>query len=175
MRVEIRHQFEGATRREIEELYLLDDDFNCAVFAQLGFDRRVLHRTLRGESLERVLRLCPRRPLPPPFSLLVPSGVFHITEAIHYDLGTHRGTWRTVPSVLGSQFLAEGSLAIDETDAAVVFRLEGTARASIPLLGSRAERQAVSTAQTQHAALARAVRERLAASQQATSFAFLSA
>jgi len=175
MRVEIRHRFEGATLREVEELYLLDDEFNRATFERMGYTRKVVTHTLEGDAFERTLHLCPHKPLPAPFSALVPSGMFHIIEQIHYDFRTHTGTWRTTPSVLGKQFRAEGPLRIEESDGAIVFRLEGDVSASIPLLSRRAEKQAVATAESQHEALARAVREQLAAAQRATSYAFISA
>jgi len=171
MRVDIRHRFEGATLQQIEALYLLDDPFNRDTFERMGYARKVVTRTLEGDALTRVLHLCPHKPLPAPFSALVPNGVFHIIEQITYDFGAHRGTWRTTPSVLGTKFRAEGPIAIEEQDGAVTFRLEGDVSAQLSLLSRRAERQAVATAEQQHEALARAVRERLATSRGAASYA----
>ena len=145
--IAIRQRFVGTQVRDIERLYLLDDAFNEEIFRTLAFRRE--------------LRLIPERPLPAPFSALAPAGIFHITETITYDFGRHRGTWRTVPSVLASRFRAEGTLAIEGDEDAVFFILEGSAQANIPLLGARAERQAVHTAVLQHDALADAVRARL--------------
>jgi hypothetical protein len=175
MRVEIRERFEGATLREVEHLYMLDDEFNQAAFEQMGYGRKVLAFSQRGSELERSLQLCPRSGLPAPFSALVPSSVFHITEQVSYDLALHRGSWRTVPSVLSKQFSAAGSLALEQASDAVIFRLEGEAKAQIPLLSARAERQAVATAVAQHAALAKCIRERLDASRRVTSYQVISA
>ena len=159
--IAIRQRFVGTQLRDIERLYLLDDAFNEEIFRTLAFRREVLTREQAGDDFRRTLRLIPERPLPAPFSALAPAGIFHITETITYDFGRHRGTWRTVPSVLASRFRAEGTLAIEGDEDAVFFILEGSAQANIPLLGARAERQAVHTAVLQHDALADAVRARL--------------
>ena len=164
MRVDIRHRFEGATLQQVEALYLLDDEFNRETFERMGYTRKVVSRTLDGDAFARVLHLCPHRPLPTPFSALVPNGVFHIVEQIEYDFGAHRGTFRTTPSVLANKFRVEGPIAIEERDGGVTFRLEGEVSAQLSLLSRRAERQAVTTAEQQHEALARAVRARLAPS-----------
>lgn len=168
MRVDIRHRFEGATLQQVEALYLLDDEFNRETFDRMGYTRQVVSRTLEGDAFSRVLHLSPHRPLPAPFSTLVPSGVFHIVEQIEYDFGAHRGTFRTTPSVLAKQFQVEGPIAIEEHDGAVTFRLEGEVTAHLSLLSRRAERQAAATAEQQHEALARAVRERLTAPSRST-------
>jgi len=164
MRVEIRECFEGAQLRDVERLYMLDDEFNRTTFEQMGYGRRILENVRDGDRLDRCLRLCPRTSLPAPFASLIPDGAFQITERVQYDLAQHRGTWRTTPSVLAKQFDAHGTLWLEQRERSVLFHLEGEAKASIPLLGRRAERQAVATAETQHAALARAIRARLDAS-----------
>ena len=162
-RIEIRESFPGASVREVERLYMLDDEFNRTTFEALGFTREVTTCSQDGGVLERVLKLTPQNGLPAPFSALLPQGLLQITEQIQYDFAQHRGRWRTTPSTLSSQFRAEGTIAVEDTVDGVVFVLEGQADASIPLLGGRAEKHAVATAEAQHEAFARAVRERLAA------------
>lgn len=161
MRVHIRHQFVGALREHVERLYMLDDEFNRETFERMGFVRKVLAQARHGETLERTLRLCPERALPAPFSSLVPREAFHIVEQVTYDFARHEGTWRTIPSVLAQQFTASGTLALEKQGGAVIFQMEGDVTCKLPLLGRRAERQAVATAELQHAQLADAVRERL--------------
>lgn len=175
MQVEIEQRFEGATVREVEQLYMLDDEFNRTTFELIGYGRKVISCTQQGDLLDRVLHLCPQSGLPPPFAQLVPSGVFHIVEELHYDFGRHRGTWRTSPSVLARQFTASGELALEQTPEGVIFRLHGEARAQLSLLSKRAERQAVTTAHAQHAALGRAIRARLDGSRRVTSYHVISA
>lgn len=160
-RIEIREPFVGARREEVERLYMLDDAFNEATFRSLGFAREVTAKTAQGDTLERVLTLTPLQALPGPFAALLPSGLLRITEHVAYDFAAHRGRWRTTPSALSSQFRAEGTLAIEDTGDGVVFILEGAADASIPLIGGRAEKHAVTTATLQHEALAQAIRRRL--------------
>lgn len=161
-RIEIREPFQGARRAEVEQLYMLDDAFNEATFRALGFAREVKRKDAQGDHLARELTLTPLSALPGPFAALLPAGLLRITELVEYDFATHRGRWRTVPSALSQQFRAEGTLAIEDAADGVVFVLEGEADASIPLLGGRAEKHAVTTAQRQHEALARAIRARLA-------------
>ena len=161
-RIEIRESFPGASVREVERLYMLDDEFNRATFEALGFTREVTTCTEDAGVLQRVLKLTPQKGLPAPFSALLPQGLLQITEQIQYDFAKHRGRWRTTPSALSSQFRAEGTIAVEDTADGVVFVLEGQADASIPLIGGRAEKHAVATAEAQHEALARAVREKLA-------------
>lgn len=161
MRIDIQHRFEGAELAEVERLYLLDEAFNQEAFVRIGYTRRLLSRELRGTALKRSLSLAPTRPLPPPFGALAPGGLFQIGEHIAYDLRMHRGSWRTVPSVLASQFEAGGELRFEQVGGAVQFRLYGEVKARIPLLSGLAERQALKTAQSQHAALAQQVRDEL--------------
>jgi hypothetical protein len=161
MRIDIQHRFEGARIQQVEQLYMLDEAFNHAAFERIGYTRRLQARELNGGSLRRSLCLSPHRPLPPPFGSLAPGGLFQIGEHIVYDLQTHRGSWRTVPSVLASQFEAGGELSFEQVDNAVLFRLAGQVEARIPLLGGLAERQALRTAEGQHAALAEQVRAEL--------------
>ncbi|MET0342321.1 MAG: DUF2505 family protein [Polyangiales bacterium] len=162
-RIEIREPFLGASRAEVERLYMLDDAFNEATFRALGFAREVTAQSTTGDTLERVLTLTPLHALPGPFAALLPAGLLRITEHVSYDFRTHRGRWRTTPSALASQFRAEGTLALEDAAGGVVFALEGAADASIPLLGGRAEKHAVHTATAQHQALAAAIRKQLAA------------
>jgi hypothetical protein len=162
-RIEIRESFPGASIREVERLYMLDDEFNRLTFEALGFTREVSACREDAGVLARVLKLTPQKALPAPFSSLLPQGLLQITEQVEYDFAQHRGRWRTTPSALRNQFRAEGTLAVEDTDGGVVFVLEGHADASIPLIGGRAEKHAVATAEAQHEALARAVRAKLAA------------
>lgn len=164
MRIDIQHRFEDARLQQVEQLYLLDETFNEAAFARIGYARRLESRELAGSSLKRSLCLAPHRPLPPPFGSLAPGGLFQIGENIAYDFQTHHGSWQTVPSVLASQFHAGGALSFAQAGGAVVFQLSGEVKARIPLLGGLAERQAVRTAETQHAALAEQVRAELSRS-----------
>ena len=161
MRIQIQHRFERTDVNQVEQLYLLDEDFNARTFVSIGYQRKLSARTLDANALTRVLCLTPLKPLPPPFGALAPEGLFRIEESIQYDLGRHAGTWRTVPSVLANQFRASGTLQIAREGADVLFTLEGEVNARIPLLSRLAERQALKTAQNQHAALAQAVRSAL--------------
>jgi Protein of unknown function (DUF2505) len=161
MRIELCHRFEGARRDEVESLYLLDDEFNREVFAGLGYEREIVRFERAGNVLRRTLRVHAKGALPAPFASLVPSSAFHFDEHTEYDFARHEGTWRTVPSVLERQFHSGGTFAIADETWAVSFRLEGEAKAHLPLVGGRAERQAVSTALKNHEAIADAVRARL--------------
>jgi hypothetical protein len=161
VRVEIRHYFEGAELGLVERLYMLDHAFNEQTFAALGYGRRVVEQTMQGDRLARTLHLCPTAALPAPFSKLLRDGAFYIREHVEYDFVQHRGSWATSPSVLTSQFQASGSLSFARDARGVAFHLEGAARSTIPLLARSAEKQAVRTAEEQHAALAGAVRARL--------------
>jgi hypothetical protein len=161
MRVEVQHRFEGAQLGAVERLYMLDDEFNQLIFRALGFERKVVRRSMHEQRLERTLRLCPVQALPKPFASLVPSGAFFIEEQVQYDFSRHEGVFVTRPSVLTQQFRAEGTIALFAEPHAVLFRLSGEAHASLSLLSNRAERQAVRTAEAQHAALADAIRVRL--------------
>src|SRR4051812_20834813 len=106
MRIDIQHRFQGAQLKRVEQLYLLDESFNSAAFERIGYSRRLQSLELDGDSLKRSLCLSPHRPLPPPFGSFAPGGLFQIGEHISYDLQSHRGSWRTVPSVLANQFEA---------------------------------------------------------------------
>jgi Protein of unknown function (DUF2505) len=163
MRIELHHRFEGAHADEVERLYLLDDEFNREVFARLGYDRHVVSSQREGERLRRLLRVHARDSLPAPFSSLVPASAFSFDEHTDYDFARREGTWRTVPNVLEKQFRSGGVFSITAEGDAVTFRLEGETTATIPLLGGRAERQAVATALRNHQAIADAVRAKLAA------------
>lgn len=160
--IDIEHRFDEASLSRVERLYMLDDAFNAQTFRALGFERTVVTQTHSGDQLTRALRLCPLAALPKPFASLVPRGAFFIEEHVSYDFGQHRGSFVTRPSVLTQQFRAEGSVALAQEGAIVVFRLAGAAHASLSLLSRRAEKQSVQTAEEQHAALAEAVRARLA-------------
>jgi hypothetical protein len=161
MRIELCHRFEGARLDEIESLYLLDDAFNREVFERLGYDREVINVIRDGDLLRRTLRVHAKNAVPAPFSALVPSSAFHFDEHTEYDFARHEGTWRTVPSVLERQFNSGGTFAIVDEGRAVSFRLEGEAKAHLPLVGGRAEKQAVATALKNHEAIAEAARARL--------------
>lgn len=161
MHVHIIHRFAGARRDDIERLYLLDDEFNRATFEQVGYERHVLERRSEGDRLLRRLHVVARGAVPAPFAALVPGGGFSFEETTDYDFARHAGTWRTVPGVLASQFHSAGTFAIESDAAATTFRLEGDTRVTIPLLGGRAERYAVGTAEDQHARIAAAVRQAL--------------
>ncbi|HEU4537933.1 MAG TPA: hypothetical protein VFS00_27625, partial [Polyangiaceae bacterium] len=108
MRIELCHRFEGARLDDVESLYLLDDEFNREVFARLGYEREVVSSTRTGDLLRRTLRVHARGAIPAPFSALVPASAFHFDEHTEYDFAQHRGTWRTVPSVLEKQFHSGG-------------------------------------------------------------------
>lgn len=160
MRIDICHEF-CAAREDVEALYLLDDEFNRVAFERMGFARSVLALSRVGSLLVRTLRLTPLRALPAPFASLVSGAGFHIVEQVTYDFTLHAGTFRTVPSVLSQHFSAQGVTAIDGYENAAVFRLSGEASCTLPLVAKRAEKQAVITAEQQHAFLADEVRARL--------------
>ena len=160
MHLHIVHRFAHARRDDVERLYMLDDEFNRATFAAIGYDRQVVEQRQDGTRLVRVLRVVARGAVPAPFAAFAPGG-FAFEEGTDYDLARHAGTWRTVPSVLSERFRCEGTFAIEEAPGEVVFRLEGEVVASLPLVGGRAERYAAATAESQHARIAQAVRERL--------------
>lgn len=163
MEIRIRHRFEGARREQIEALYLLDDEFNREAFARIRYDREVIERRRDGDRFTRVLRVLARDTVPAPFHALVPASGFHFDEHTEYDFARHRGTWKTVPSVLQRQVRAGGTFEIVELEGAVEVRFDGETTAKLPLVGRAAERFALSTAEASHAALAAAVRHRLAA------------
>lgn len=161
MHFALEHRFEDADIQEVERLYMLDDEFNRETFHELGFVRKVVETRFERGELLRILHLCPLAPLPRPFSSLVPSGVFYIEEQVRYQFARRRGTFVTRPSVLHDKFRAEGSIALVPVAGGVTFQLEGDAHASLSLLSGRAEKQAVRSAEQQHAALAGAIRARL--------------
>lgn len=161
MRIQIEHHFEGASLAEVERLYLFDNAFNRATFHALGYERRVTRLDQTDSVLTRELCLAPEKPLPPPFRALVPDGMFNIQEQLQYDLRAHEGSWRTVPSALATQFAAAGTLSLRAERGAVVFTMRGDVNARIPLLSRIAEKQALKTAEQQHAALAEAIRQKL--------------
>ena len=162
MRFDLSHRFDNVRLADVEALYMLDDEFNREVFAQLGFDRSVLRMDRDGDRLVRVLRVVSHGGVPAPFSTFAKT--FFFDETTEYDFARHRGTWKTVPSVLRERFRSEGTFCFLEERGGVIFRLAGETSANLPLVGRQAENHAISTAQRSHEALAKAVRSRLAPS-----------
>ncbi|AKF09895.1 DUF2505 family protein [Sandaracinus amylolyticus] len=162
MQIRIRHRFEGATREQVEALYLVDDDFNREAFERIQYERSVVELRRDGDHLKRVLRVRARGAVPAPLQALVPAGGFHFDEHTEYDFARHRGTWKTVPGVLHERVRASGTFEIVDVEGGAEIRFDGETKASLPLIGRAAERFALSTAEASHAALAAAARERLA-------------
>jgi hypothetical protein len=162
MQVHIRHEFQGTTCEQVERLYLWDERFNREAFARMRHERVVLEQVRENRVLVRTLCIRPLRSVPAPFAVLLGPNTLQIEEHLEYDLARHEGTWRTTPSVLKQHFAATGTLSIQAVERSVVFEMRGDVTCSLPLLGKRAERHAVATAEEQHALLANEVRARLA-------------
>lgn len=142
MKFLIEHTFARIARVEYEALYF-DETFNIALGDALGLGRE-LRRLERGAA--RIVRhVCcePKRDPDSAAGKAFGSSRASFVEEMDYDLGAHRGQWRTIPNILPERVKTAGSLEVIEVEGGVQRVVRGEVKASLWGFGGVVEKHVV--------------------------------
>jgi hypothetical protein len=143
MKFKVEHVFRGISLADYEALYL-DEPFNIAVCKDVELDREVVKRELKGKHLTRVVKCAPRREIPGPAAAIIGASKLEYTEYLEYDMGSNKGTWKTVSGILSDKIESAGTFSFAQKGGGVARILEGEVKVKIFGLGGVVEKFIVS-------------------------------
>ena len=111
MRFDVTHAIDGIDVAGFERLYF-DEAFNNALCEAVGLKRRLMRLDTEGGTLVRQVEITPERDIPAPVAKILGGEAIAYTETIEYALGSGRGHWQTVSSVLTDKISSDGELFI---------------------------------------------------------------
>mgnify|MGYP001583559842 CR=1 FL=1 len=139
MKFRIENRFRGITLADYEKLYF-DEPFNEAMCKALGLQRTLVDRKEEGGRMRRVVRVSPDREIPGPVQKVLGGAKIEYTEHVDYALGSGRGTWKTISSLLTDKVDSQGSIAFAERAGHVERVVDGDIKVSIFGLGGLVEK-----------------------------------
>lgn len=138
MHFKAEHRIRGIQLADFEFLYF-DEAFNEALCVAVKLKRQCLVRTIAGGRLHREVKVGPDREIPPAAAKILGGSRIEYTEILDYTVGSMRGTWKTVSSLLTDKVDASGTFSFRQDGADVVRVVEGEVKVKIMLVGGVVE------------------------------------
>jgi len=139
MKFRVEHTFRGINLEQYESLYF-DEDFNNALCTEVKLARSLQKRDLNGKHLSRVVTVGPDREIPPAAAKILGASKIEYTEHLEYDMGSYKGTWKTVSSLMTDKVDTKGTFAFREGGGGVVRVVEGDIKVKIFGVGGGVEK-----------------------------------
>lgn len=138
MRFKVEHRFRGISLKDFEGLYF-DEAFNEALCKQVKLQRTLVARTVQGGKLHREVRVAAEREIPPAAAKILGGARLEYTEHLDYAVGSNRGTWKTISSLMTDKVDSAGTFSFREEGGQVVRTVEGDVTVKIMLVGKVVE------------------------------------
>lgn len=139
MKFKCDHRFGPISLADYENLYF-DEDFNIALCKQVGLHRELVSREVKDGRIRRVVKVAPDREVPGPVAKVIGSTRLEYTETVDYVLGSGRGTWSTLSSVMTDKVDSRGSFSFTASGDGVVRSIEGDINVKITFIGGVVEK-----------------------------------
>ncbi len=137
----IRHRFDVDARTLWDATE--EPGFKELLAEHADVEREVLEDVPLENGRRLVVRIRPRRTLPPPAAAALGTDRFSYVQENLQDDRTMRVRWRVVPDVLADRIRAEGELVFQDTPEGCERVVTGRIEVAIPLVGRRIERHVV--------------------------------
>jgi len=144
VRVSIEHVF-PVSRERYEALYF-DEKFNQALGQSLAMGRKLLRLDRDAQRIIRHIYYEPGRDPESPAGQAFGTARAGFTEELDYDLGAHRGAWRTIPNVFTERVRNSGTIELIDLNGAgggVLRRVRGEVKVALFGFGALVERMIV--------------------------------
>jgi hypothetical protein len=161
MKFRCSHTFTGIDLPAYEQLYF-DEAFNTALCQAVGLQRTLVSRTQDGNRIQRVVKVAPDRQVPGPVAKVLGGARIEYTEHVDYTLGSGRGTWRTVSSLLTDKVKSAGTMAFAARSGGVERTVDGEIEVKIMLVGGTVEKFIVEDVEQSYSKAAEFTRKWLA-------------
>ena len=139
MKFHVEHTFQGVSLAQYEHLFF-DEAFNIALCKAVKLARNLESRTVEGGRLERACRIGPDREVPAPVAKIIGAKRIEYTEHLDYTMGSFKGVWKTISSVLTDKVESAGTFTFEGRGNDVVRLVDGDVKVKIFGLGSVVER-----------------------------------
>lgn len=139
MKFACEHRFDGISLADYEKLYF-DEGFNAALCQAVGLQRTPLKFEDQPERVHREVKVAPDRQIPGPVAKVLGGARIEYTEIVDYSKPSHRGTWKTVSSLLTDKVDAKGNLTFRAEGSGVVRVVDGEIKVGIFGLGGVVEK-----------------------------------
>lgn len=139
MKFKCEHRFAGLTQAQYEDLYF-DEEFNIALCKEVGLARTLLRREIQAGKLRRDVKVGADREIPPAAAKILGASKIEYTETVDYTMGSFRGTWSTLSSVMTDKVDSRGTFAFQTSGDGVNRVIEGDVTVKIPFVGGVVEK-----------------------------------
>ena len=139
MQFKAQHTIRGVSLSDYENLYF-DEEFNIGLCARVNLTRTLVRRDIHDGHLVREVIVGPEREVPGPVAKVLGSKKFEYTEHVSYQLGSYRGDWYVVPSLLPNKVDCRGYFAFTPAPDGVQRIVEGEVKVSVFGIGGIIER-----------------------------------
>lgn len=139
MKFRVEHVFKGITLKDYEALYF-DEAFQIAQCQAVKLHRTLVKREVTDGRLVRAVKVGPDREIPAPVAKVLGANRIEYTEHVDYVLGSNKGTWKTVSSLLTDKVDASGTFSFRETPAGIARVVEGEVSVRIFGIGGIVEK-----------------------------------
>ena len=110
MHFKAEHRIRGISLSDFERLYF-DEAFNEALCQAVKLKRQCLVRTLAAGRLHREVKVGADREIPPAAAKILGGSRIEYTELLDYAVGSMRGTWKTVSSLMTDKVDSSGTFS----------------------------------------------------------------
>jgi hypothetical protein len=139
MKFRVEHAFSGTSLKAFETLFF-DEPFNIALCAALKLSRTLVSREEKNGTLRRVTQVAAQRDIPAAVAKVLGSNRIEYLETLEYPMGSNRGTWKTVSSLLSDKVDSAGSFSFAANGSQIVRVVDGYVKVKIFGLGTVIER-----------------------------------
>jgi hypothetical protein len=139
MEFKVEHLIKGVTLTSYESLYF-NEEFNKALCEKVKLHRRLVSLTVQNGVLNRVVEVGPDREIPGPVAKILGADRIAYTEHVEYRLGSGKGSWKTISSVMTEKVESAGSFSFKETPQGVIRVVDGFVKVKIFAVGGMVEK-----------------------------------
>jgi hypothetical protein len=150
MRLAIEHVFSGVDCDAYERLYF-DEAFNEALGGVLRLGRQVLHFERTSERIVRHVCYDAQHDPSSPAGQAFGSSRASYVEELDYDVRTHRGNWRTIPSRFADRMTSAGTIELCGAPGGTRRTVRGEVKVSLFGFGRLVERMIVAEIEKSYA------------------------
>ena len=143
MKFKAEHVFKGISIADYEKLYF-DEDFSIALCKEVKLARSLKSLETKDVHLSRAVTVGPEREIPGPVAKIVGANRIEYTEYVEYDMGSYKGEWKTISSVLTDKIDTKGTFEFQEVSGGVKRIIHGDIKVKIFGIGGVVEKFIVS-------------------------------
>lgn len=139
MKFSVSHTFQNISLEDYEKLYF-DEEFNTALCEAVKLARTLgtLNRT--ETTIHREVTVGPDREVPAPVAKILGASRIEYTEHLDYTLGSYKGTWKTISSLMTDKVHSAGTFAFKAKGNGVERIVDGEIKVKIFGVGGMVEK-----------------------------------